>query len=162
MVVKEANNAGTTGHVVTAVEKEQWHASACKLAMQVVKILRWMLHWTDSIQAWLYPSTSIESSTFTLTLWENCSDIRGRQCLVAISSNSGQFIHAYRSFIFIYEWIGVIQLENYWSGVTSTTTGVSQYSTSKDLHTVKFAHSTIMHYSIINMVSDVQFNPQFV
>ena len=40
MVLKEANNAGTTGHVVTAVEKEQWHASACKLAMQVVKILR--------------------------------------------------------------------------------------------------------------------------
>ena len=39
MVLKEANNAGTTGHVVTAVEKEQWHASACKRAMQMVQIL---------------------------------------------------------------------------------------------------------------------------
>jgi len=40
MVLKEANNAGTTGHVVTAVEKikEQWHASACKCAMQMVQI----------------------------------------------------------------------------------------------------------------------------
>jgi len=33
LIVKEANNAGTTGHVVTAVEKEQWYASTCKLAM---------------------------------------------------------------------------------------------------------------------------------
>jgi len=57
MVLKEANNAGTTGHVVTAVEKEQWHASACKLAMQMVKILSCqagMLHLKDSIQAWFY------------------------------------------------------------------------------------------------------------
>ena len=35
MVLKEANNAGTTGHVLYVVEKEQWHASACKLAMQM-------------------------------------------------------------------------------------------------------------------------------
>ena len=106
MVLKEANNARTAGHVVTAVEKEQWQASACKRAMQMVQILSCqagMLHLKDSIQAWLYPSTSIESSTITLTPWENCSGIRGRQCLVAISSNSGQFIHAYGSFIFIYE-----------------------------------------------------------
>jgi len=31
------NNARTTGHAVTAVEKEQWHALACKFAMQVVQ-----------------------------------------------------------------------------------------------------------------------------
>jgi len=36
MVLKEGNNAGTTGHVLYVVEKEQWHASACKLAMQMV------------------------------------------------------------------------------------------------------------------------------
>jgi len=72
MVLKEANNAGTTGHVVTAVEKEQWHASACKHAMQMVQIYIFqavMLHLKDSIQAWLYRSTSIESSRITLILW---------------------------------------------------------------------------------------------
>ena len=37
MVLKEANNTGTTGHVVTAVEKE--YASACKLAMQMVCVV---------------------------------------------------------------------------------------------------------------------------
>ena len=50
---------------MTADEKEQWHASACKRAMQMVQILSCqagMLHLKDSILDWLYPSTSIESS----------------------------------------------------------------------------------------------------
>ena len=59
---------------MTAVEKEQGHALVCKLTMQMVQSLRCqagMLHLKDSIQAWLYPSTSIERSTITLRLWEN-------------------------------------------------------------------------------------------
>jgi len=39
MLLKEANNDGTTGQVVTVVEKEQWHASACKHAMQMVCVV---------------------------------------------------------------------------------------------------------------------------